>query len=228
MEIVQPPTSQFCRWIWIFLLLESPARAAEHLPGRCIQLTGWDSRLGGGEPSPLPHFSFPPLSKSPARLPVTEKNPRSPPEAAWRVRARCPPRASRARVFRLGDPLAHGLLLVLPAPRSSAPYSPYALGDLRDPRPSKALAPHPAATRTRRSLPGSQPWQPRGRRRRASGSAAELLPFRLLLAGAAGCLELVAGGSGTGVATGAPAAEPEAGAGRKTAGAARARARLER
>lgn len=57
--------SCFLAGVWICRLLESPVRAAEHLPGRYIQLTGWDSHLGGGEPSPLSHSSFPSLSQRP-------------------------------------------------------------------------------------------------------------------------------------------------------------------
>lgn len=43
----------------------SPERAAERVPGRYIQLTGWDSHLGGGGPSPLSHSSFPSPSQRP-------------------------------------------------------------------------------------------------------------------------------------------------------------------
>lgn len=99
MEIVQPPTSPFCRRIWIFLLLESPARAAEHLPGRYIQLPGWDSRLGGGGPSPLPHSSFPPLSQRPGPTSCGRKKS----SVAARSRPAC---AGALPAPRLGDPLA--------------------------------------------------------------------------------------------------------------------------
>ena len=54
------------------LLLVSPARAAEHLPGRYIQLSGWDSHLGAGDRH---SFLIPPslFSSGQDRLPVTRK-----------------------------------------------------------------------------------------------------------------------------------------------------------
>lgn len=66
MEIAQPPTSL------VFSLASGsscsstpPCRRPSTLPGRYIQLAGWDSHLGGGGPSPLSHSPFPSLSQRP-------------------------------------------------------------------------------------------------------------------------------------------------------------------
>lgn len=211
MQIVQPPTSQFCRGIWIFLLLESPVRAAEHLSGRYIQLTGWDSHLGGGEPSPLSHSSFPPLSQRPGPTSCDRKilgRHQKPPGVFGRA---AHPAPRELECFASETLLPTGSLLSFPL---LAPQHRTALtrsGNSGTPdlqRPSRSIPPLPGrGDRFRVHSPGRLAVGGG----RVSGSAAELLPFRLLLAGAAGCLELVAGGSGTGVATGAPAAEPEVG-----------------
>ena len=149
---------------------------------------------------PFTAFSFRLPFAFPAARPnfLWQENTRSPVEAARRVRPRPTPGNSRDPVSGIGEPLVHRLFISLCSPLSSAPYTLHLLSKLGDSRSSKALAFHPAATGARKSLPGSHPLKPPGWRGRASGAAAEVLPFLPLLAWGAGCLGLVASGSGTG------------------------------
>lgn len=168
-----------------------------------------------------PSLRFP---SGPAQLPVIEKS-----SVATRSRPACSgalptPRLESSSVSprRPSCPRAPLLSFPLLAPQHRTALSRSGNSGTPDlQRPSRSIPPLPGrGDRFRVHSPGRLAVGGG----RVSGSAAELLPFRLLLAGAARCLKLVAGGSGTGVATGAPAAEPEAG-GREedSGGCARAR-----
>lgn len=194
MEIVQPPTSL------VFSLESGSAGSSSHPCGRpstsqaaTFNSLGGTVTWGAGNRH---RFLIPPsllFPSGPTQLPVTEKS-----SVATRSRPACSVAFPTPRLESsgggLGEPLAHGLFIVFPSPRTSAPFTPHDLPKLGDSKSSKALALHPVATGTKKSLPGSRPWQPRGWRWesfRVGGRGAAVLQ---LLAGVSRRLSGAGGG----------------------------------
>lgn len=119
------PASRLCflAGVWIVQLHVSPVRAAEHLPGRYIPLTGWDSHLGAGDrPAVSFLLPFPSLSQRPGPTSCDRKilpgAPAKLPDVSGRAPHPAPPELGG---LGLGEPLAHGPFIVLPSLRTSTP-----------------------------------------------------------------------------------------------------------
>lgn len=213
--------------VWFSLLLVSPVRAAEHLRGRYIQLTGWDSHLRGGVPSPLSHSSFPSVSQQPGLTSCNRKTlggHQKPPDVFGRASQNAPQepglwtQRNSCRLVLYRPSLSSLLSTISPSPKIRGlqvfqglcfPSRRY-----RGEEITSGFTPFAASRLAAEELPG--------RRTSCCRSCCFPLGLRAGLSGVGG------GGSRTGVAPAStPAAEPAAGEGRRTARAACARARLE-
>lgn len=125
----------------------SPARAAEHLPGRYIHFPGWDSRLSeGGGPSPRSHSSFPSLAQRPGPISRDRKTLGRPP-MLQDVSGRAPyPAPRELGSLDLENLLPAGSFIVLP-PLTSTPSTPHPTPKPGDSRSLKASTFHPACYR---------------------------------------------------------------------------------